>query len=123
MLTLLDELLRTLLMQGVAGLRSVPVSPAGQSPVTREQVAFRPPNDDWVKDLKSLQLNAFNVYLVDLRENRKLRSNERVRTAPENGTVYTQPAPARMDCHYLISAWSPTEFLTPSVEPILDEHA
>jgi hypothetical protein len=122
MLTLLDELLRTLLMNGVSGLRAVPAPPAAQSPVTREQVAFRPPNDGWVKDLKSLQLNAFNVYLVDLRENRKLRSNERVRSAPENGLVYAQPAPARLDCHYLISAWSPTDFLTPSVEPSLDEH-
>ncbi|HMN28756.1 MAG TPA: hypothetical protein PKE45_11455, partial [Caldilineaceae bacterium] len=40
----------------------------------------------------------------------------------ENGTAYDQPAPERLDCHYLISAWSPTD-VTPQLEPILDEHA
>jgi hypothetical protein len=57
-----------------------------------------------------------------LRENRKLRSNERGRSV-ENGVVYEDPAPARMDCHYLVSAWSRTEQITPQVEPVLDEHA
>ena len=65
--------------------------------------------------------NALNLYLVDLRENRKLRSNESVRSV-ENGIVSEEPAPARLDCHYLISAWSPAE-VSPAVEPALDEHA
>jgi hypothetical protein len=90
-------------------------------PVTEEQVGFRSPDEQWAKDVKSLQLNALNVYLVDLRENRKLRSNERERSA-DNGVAYDQPAPTRLDCHYLVTAWSPTEDITPQVEPILDEH-
>jgi hypothetical protein len=65
-------------------------------------------------------VNALNIYLVDLRENRKLRSNERVRTI-ENGVVSEEPAPARIDCHYLLSAWSPAA-PGPAIEPILDEH-
>jgi hypothetical protein len=63
---------------------------------------------------------ALNVYLVDLRENRRLRSNERLRTV-EEGYVFEEPAPARLDCHYLVSAWSPAS-ATPAVEPALDEH-
>jgi hypothetical protein len=43
-----------------------------------EQMGFRPPDTQWVQEVKNIQLNALNVYLVDLRENRKLRSNERV---------------------------------------------
>jgi hypothetical protein len=74
------------------------------------------------KDVKKLNLKALNVYLVDLRENRKLRSNERMRSA-ENGLVFDDPAPARLDCHYLISAWSPMKEITPTVEPVPDEHA
>jgi hypothetical protein len=106
-LSLLDNLLRQILMDGVMGLKAAP-----QSPVTEDQVGFRPPDEQWVKDVKNLQLNALNVYLVDLRENRKLRSNEQVRSI-ENGVVYEDPAPTRLDCHYLISGWSPTEQLPP----------
>ena len=51
-------------------------------------------------------VNANNVYLVDLSENRKFRSNERVRNF-SNGVVTEEPAPVRMDFHYLVSAWSP----------------
>jgi hypothetical protein len=125
MLNLLDELLRKILMDGVIGLTPVPQPPAQpppRLPVDEHQVGFRPPDDQWVSDVKTLQLNALNVYLVELRENRKLRTNERTRE-PQNGIVYEYPAPARVDCHYLISAWSPTEQLTPQVEPVFDEHA
>jgi uncharacterized protein DUF4255/carboxypeptidase family protein len=61
------------------------------------------------------------VYLVDLRENRKLRTNERERMAV--GTdVFEVPPPRRVDCHYLISAWSPVA-ITVAIDPSLDEHA
>jgi hypothetical protein len=62
-----------------------------------------------------------NVYLFDLRENRKPHSNERMRFI-NNGLVSDEPAPTRLDCHYLISAWSPTA-PAPPVEPAFDEHA
>jgi hypothetical protein len=118
MLKLLDNLLRQILMDGVSGLREIPMNQPS-APVTESQVGFGPPDNQWRLDL---QRNALNVYLVDLRENRKLRSNERLRSV-ENGVVYEDPAPARLDCHYLISAWSRTEQIAPQVEPVLDEHA
>jgi len=64
---------------------------------------------------------ALNVYLADLRENRQLRSNERVRE-DHNGHAVLTPVPARVDCHDLITAWSPAA-PGPAVEPALDEHA
>lgn len=121
MLILLDNLLRHLLMDGVTGLREVTTPPGPRVPVREEQVGFRPPNDTWVADVQSLRLNALNVFLVDLRENRKLRSNERERGV-EGGVAYNDPAPARLDCHYLITAWSPIDKITPLVEPVIDEH-
>ena len=99
----LDVVLDHLLKSRVTLLRST-TTPT----VVDEQVAFQPPDDaDWVSHLTGLgPRKGLNVYLVDLRENRKLRSNERVRTV-ENGIVMEDPAPARLDCHYLITAWSP----------------
>jgi hypothetical protein len=35
-------------------------------------------------------------------------ANERERRF-DNGMVFEDPAPARLDCHYLISAWSPMD--------------
>lgn len=113
MIETLDALLRDLLLANVAG-------------VTDEtQVRFEPPDDDWRTYVSNLVVGgqpapALNVYLVDLRENRKLRSNERTRSI-ENGVYSEQPAPARLDCHYLITAWSPAQ-PSPAVEPALDEH-
>ena len=71
--------------------------------------------------MASFPANALNVYLVDLRENRTLRSNEVARSVT-GGDVFATPAHRRMDCHYLISAWSPAP-VSPLVEPTLDEHA
>jgi hypothetical protein len=105
----LDNLLRHLFLAQIADITS------------EDQVGFQPPDEDWRGHVTNLQHNALNVYLVDLRENRKLRSNERVR-AVQNGMVRETPAPRRVDCHYLITAWSPAE-PGPAVEPTLDEHA
>ncbi len=85
------------------------------------QVRFQPPDQDWRNYVGTLPGNALNVYLVDLRENRKLRSNERNREI-NNGIVSETPAPSRIDCHYLITAWSPAN-PAPAVEPTVDEHA
>jgi hypothetical protein len=109
MLALFDNLLRDLLIANIGGLGT-------------NQVRFQPPDKDWRTYVTGLgALNALNIYLVDTRENRKLRSNERVRSV-ENGWVREDPAPARIDCHFLISAWSPAA-VTPAIEPALDEHA
>ena len=114
MIDLFDNLLRQVLIEQVAELTD------------EAQVRFQPPDADWRTYVANLVVgvdpaNALNIYLVDLRENRKLRSNERVRSF-NNGVVNDEPAPARLDCHYLISSWSPAT-VSPAIEPTLDEHA
>lgn len=114
MIDLFDNLLRQVLIDQVGELTD------------ESQVRFQPPDADWRTYVANLTVsgnpaNALNLYLADLRENRKLRSNERVRSV-EGGVVSEEPAPARLDCHYLVSAWSPAT-VSPTVEPTLDEHA
>lgn len=108
MLDQVDGLLRTVLMTGVPELTKP------------TQVSFQPPDEDWRTAVSSLTENALNVYLVDVRERRDLRSNEWVTEVGPQGATRT-PQPARVDCHYLITAWSPAT-VTPSTEPSLDEH-
>lgn len=114
MIDQLDLTLRRLFIGRVAGITA------------DTQVRFQPPDEDWRTYVKNLQVgaasaNSLNVYLVDLRENRKLRSNERTRQVVQGDVLETQ-AVRRVDCHYLISAWSPAD-VTPAIEPTLDEHA
>lgn len=108
MLDQVDELVRTVLVRGL-------------SLASTEQVRFQPPDDDLRTAVANLGLNVLSVYLVELRENRSLRSPDWQFT---NGPAGPQRElrPARVDCHYLISAWSPAT-LTPAIEPSLDEHA
>jgi hypothetical protein len=91
------------------------------------QVGFEPPDDKWRGYVSGLTVggkavNALNVYLADLKENRMLRSNQRIREF-RNGMFTESPQPRRVDCHYLISAWSPVTASLPTVEPTVDEHA
>lgn len=114
MIHILDTLLRDLLLDRVAQLTD------------ESQVRFQPPDEDWRTYVSTLTVgglpaNALNIYLFDLRENRRLRSNARERLV-DNGIASEQAAPNRVDCHYVISAWSPAS-LTPATEPTLDEHA
>jgi hypothetical protein len=91
------------------------------------QVRFQPPDEEWralvptITDAAGNPANSLNVYLADLRENRKLRSNARERTTIDKD-VYETPPPRRVDCHYLISAWSPVA-VSIAIDPTLDEHA
>lgn len=115
MISHLDNLIRHLFMSQIPEI------------ISEEQVRFQPPDDVWRTYVTGLTVdsqpvNALNVYLVELRENRKLRSNERQRSSTQtDGVLSQEPAAARIDCHYLVSAWSPAT-LTPTVEPTLDEH-
>lgn len=86
-----------------------------------QQILFQPPDDALRTDVVNLNVMVLNVYLVDIRENRRLRADERERIS-RNGDVFTRPPPTRVECHYLMSAWSPAQ-PAPAVEPTLDEHA
>lgn len=110
----LDNLLRTVLLRGVDGLTS------------ESQVRFQPPDDEWRTAVANLQVdgapaNAVNLYLTEIRANPELRGERRERTQV-NGMVVDRQAPTKIDCHYLVSAWSPAK-VTEQVEPTLDEHA
>jgi hypothetical protein len=90
------------------------------------QVRFEPPDDKWRSYLQGVTINAvqavgLSVYLVDVRENRLLRSNQRFPDY-DAGFGVVEHAPPRVDCHYLISAWDIVS-ATQSVEPTLtNEH-
>jgi Pvc16 N-terminal domain/Carboxypeptidase regulatory-like domain len=110
-----DATLHELFLRRVQILR-LPTPPGTLS---RAQVSFQPPDRDWRTAVSRLGTKrALNAYLVDIRENRRLRSNERVRRV-DSGLVHDDPLPMRLDCHYLLSAWSPATDLS---ERAVQEH-
>jgi hypothetical protein len=92
MIDIFDDLIRYLFMTRILGL-------------TFDHIRFQPPDEHWRNHVSLLQDNALNIYLVEVRENMKLRLNERT-TEVVNGFASTSVAPRRVDCHYLITAWS-----------------
>lgn len=108
MIDYLDEMLRQLLITTVSGI------------TTSSQVSFEPPNEAFQSQVQTNGKLALNVYLADLRENRMYRTNDTTRSL-QNGIFSDAQAPRRVDCHYLISAWSPAT-KHPAVEPTIDEH-
>lgn len=109
MLDLLDVLIRDVFLAAAIPNLANPL-----------QVRFQPPDATLRTDVTNLALPVLCVYLVDLRENRRLRSNERI-PRPLNGDMSFDPAPPRVDCHFLMSAWSAVQ-AGPGVEPLLEEH-
>jgi hypothetical protein len=101
-----DAVLDTLLRTQVSRLWA-----AGATEARDEQVGFQPPDQSWRGLVDGLvSVPALNVYLVDLLENVELRSGEVLRE-PVAGQVRERRAPVRVDCHYLITAWSPAKDL------------
>lgn len=88
------------------------------------QIGFCPPDAEWQLDVEGLSpRKALNLYLADLRENRALRSNERLSTM-DRGASGVRLAPMRVDCEYLVSAWSPSKdrkTQTPDEHKVLSE--
>ena len=66
----------------------------------------------------SVSLPALDLFLYDVRENVALRSNEWQETR-ENGVALRERPSVRVDCSYLITAWSGQK---DPVEAIKDEH-
>jgi hypothetical protein len=86
--------------------------------VPRDRVFLGPPDRTFVGGLPSPGVSV-NVYLADLRENRKLRTNERFRQPLANGSVREDPYPAWVDAHYLISAWDTAK--VPSIAALSEQ--
>lgn len=64
-------------------------------------VRFAPPNGSFPADGETSPF--LNVFLVDVRENRKLRRNEKI-SAGSSASEQTAWASARLDCHFLTTA-------------------
>lgn len=86
---MIDDLTNSLrsLLEGSTGLESVTIA------LERPDDTYRPSND------------TLNLFLYDVRENAELRSNEPV-TERSEGRYIVRPAPARLACSYLVTAWS-----------------
>jgi hypothetical protein len=113
MIDVVDELLRAVLLLDVAELTS------------EVQVSFEPPDERWRTNVSTLHVGnhpapAVNVYLADVREQLALRSTDWV-VDVSAGQVTREPPPVRLDCHYLLTAWSPA-VASAGVEPTRDEH-
>jgi hypothetical protein len=109
MISALDTLVRDLIQSRLPAL-------AGPT-----QVGFEPPNEDWRLAVVGAGEERLNLYLYETRENVKLRSNARIRE-PQNGGYVERAVSPRLDCRYLVTAWSPASFSPPMVEPTRHEH-
>jgi hypothetical protein len=105
MINFLNEILRQLFVSRIKDIAD------------SSQVSFELPDEEFRIQVKTLGQNVLNLSLVDLRENRTLG-----RKTPKSWGLAAEEKPdqRRVDCHYLISAWSPA---ARSVEPCMDEHA
>jgi hypothetical protein len=83
-------------------------------------VGFAAPNADWKAAVVAAGEERFNLFLYDLRENARLRTNER-ETIHNAGTTRVNMASPRLDCTYLVTAWSPVA-VTPFLDASREEH-
>lgn len=101
----LDKTVEQLLRSGL------PTSIVGQV-----GVSFAAPDSDFPP--ASVNLPAIDFFLYDIRENLELRSTEWIIDRKMNGTTVKRRAPIRVDCSYLVTAWSSEA----STTRVLDEH-
>lgn len=73
------------------------------SELSEVDIGFAAPDDPWRKKGNKLELN---IYLYDIRENRKLRTNEMQVQRFSDATVGQRKAPPRLECNYIITAWN-----------------
>lgn len=84
-----------------ATLRTVLADDAAPTELRNAEVSFETPD----KDFKPAQATV-NLFLYEVQENRELHDNTRVLNRVGDHYV-SQPPPLRMDCTYLVTAWSP----------------
>lgn len=93
MIASVDLLLQRVLRDGVTGL-------------TDDRIGFQPPDEAWRQRVHAASPGVWiNCHLVEIVEHRTLRSNE-VKRETVNGAVIETPAPVRLKCSYVVSAWS-----------------
>lgn len=87
-------------------------------PALVEQVAisFAAPGSEFPPS--SVTLPAIDLFLYDIRENMELRSTQWLVERKNDGTATRMRSPTRVDCSYLITAWSSESSTTRA----LDEH-
>jgi hypothetical protein len=66
----------------------------------------------------SVTLPAVDLFLYEVQENRDLRHTEPQVARQADGSVLHVPAPVRVDCHYLVTAWAKAGVQSPEQ----DEH-
>jgi hypothetical protein len=79
-------------------------------------ISFATPDDSFPPT--AVTLPAIDLFLYDVRENRDLRSNEWMVTRNSDGSAVRRRPPVRVECSYLITAWS--RDTTPN--PAQEEH-
>lgn len=85
-------------------------------PTVGYDISFDRPDEKWAGGI-STQKQTVNLYLYDIHENRELRSNEPVLLRRPDGTTAISRPPVRMNCVYLVTAWSPS-----TVDTAFEEH-
>jgi len=91
-------------------------------PPAKPTFFFTVPDEEWRTKVKSGTTMRLNIYLYEVRESRELRRAEWDVLEGANHTAVLSRPPAYFDCHYILSAWSPTED-SEATTPVLDEHA
>jgi len=81
---------------------------------SRVGVSFVTPDDQFPP--ATVTLPVINLFLYDVQENHDLRDFESSQTRQKDGSVTRRPPPARIDCHYLVTACSSAQ------SPEEDEH-
>lgn len=90
----------------------------GLPPALANQVSISFDTPDAQFPPSTLALPTLNLFLYDIQENRELRSTEPRVERQVSGRVLSLPAPVRVDCRYLVTAWA-----KPGVpQPYQDEH-
>jgi hypothetical protein len=111
MLNLVDQLIERVLD---TGWTTTP-------PPAKPSFFFTIPDTDWRDKVKAGADMRLDIYLYEVRENREFRRAEWDNIELPDRTSVLSQAPAYFDCHYLLSAWSPTED-SEALTPVLDEH-
>ena len=109
MLNLVDNLILKLLDTGWT------------TPPAKPTFFFTVPDTEWRAKVKTRTELQLNIYLYEVRENRNFRRASWDNVPLADGSVVLSEPPVYLDCHYLISAWSPTED-SDLASPVLDEH-